>query len=122
MTNIIEIIETNFNRPFEWGQWDCAIFAMTCLAPDALDLLIDQYDTEQGAIDKIAELGGWDAKIAELGGVEIEVRNAFNGDLVKLKGHETVGIMQGGQIVVITTHGMKKMPKSNAEKAWRFSG
>ena len=122
MEDIIEIIETNFSRPFEWGQWDCAIFAMTCLAPDALPLLIGKYDTEEGAVAKIDELGGWDVKIAELGGVQIETNRAFNGDLVKLKGHETVGIMQGGQIVVITTNGMRKMPKSNAEKAWRFSG
>lgn len=117
-----QVIDQNLNRSFAWGEWDCCIFAMSCLCPDRLDVLVDQYDTEEGAIEKIDELGGLDQAVSDFGGTEVDINYVQNGDLIKLQGQPTLGIANAGNILCVTANGMKSYRMSIAEKAWRFNG
>ena len=119
---IYQVIDSNLNRTFAWGEWDCCIFAMSCLCPDRLDVLVGQYDTEEGAIAKIDELGGLDQAVTDFGGAEVNINYVQSGDLIKIKGQPTLGIANAGNILCVTAEGMKSYQMKIAEKAWRFNG
>lgn len=118
-----DIINKNLHTPFEWGKWDCSIFVVECFLPSFNDQLIGAYDSEEGALAKIQELGGFDQIIPECGGVEVEggVNFAQNYCIAKMANHETLGIVEGRYIITITPdYGMTRLPRRMAEKAWSF--
>lgn len=116
---IADVIDSNLNTEFEYGKWDCCIFAATCVEPDFVNELLGQYDTQDGAIKKIASMGGIDAKLQELGWSKIDKKYARTGDLAATKINDNLGVIQGGEIVLLTLNGMTRKPISRAENVWR---
>lgn len=117
---VAEVIEQNLDTTFEFGTWDCCIFAFEVAIPDHLSILINQYTDEDTARDLIDELGGFDAKLQELGGQPIAKEFLRTGDVVKLRDKDTLGVVQSNKIVIAVTRGIRRIPMKYAEKGWRF--
>lgn len=56
-----DFIAEHRDRPFEWGQWDCALFATACAAAitghDAGAAYRGSYDSRAGSAKALRELG-----------------------------------------------------------------
>ncbi len=54
-------IAANMARPFQWGEWDCALFATACAAEltgeDRAAAFRGAYDTREGAALALREIG-----------------------------------------------------------------
>lgn len=120
-THVAEVIDNNLDTEFRFGTWDCCIFAFQVAIPNEVSLLIGQYTDEETAVAYIEELGGFDAKLRELGGEPIQKEYLRTGDVVKLKDRNTLGIVQGGKIIIAVTRGIRHIPMKYAEQGWRFS-
>lgn len=56
-----EFLQTNSERPFVWGQWDCILMAASCVnAMTGVDVAAryrGQYSNQTGAREMLRELG-----------------------------------------------------------------
>jgi hypothetical protein len=124
----------NRNRPFEWGQWDCILFA--CAAAEAVtgeDKAADfrgQYTDETGARAALRKLGkGTLLRTVDSRFKRIPVTKAQRGDLIWHDG--CVGVCLGGAAAFLTDPDIMDalsaprngqliiLPRSLWQKAWR---
>tara|TARA_R110000823_G_scaffold314456_3_gene443684 strand:+ start:1386 stop:1760 length:375 start_codon:yes stop_codon:yes gene_type:complete len=117
--HISNVIEAGLSRAFEWGKWDCCIFTATCCEPSFVHELYGRYSTQSGAFSLINEMGGFGAKLSQLGWVEISREEARTGDIACIKRSDTMGVVEAGQIVLLTKAGITKKPIERAKQVWR---
>ena len=117
--HIANVIEENYDTAFQYGTWDCCIFAATCVEPEFVSELLGKYDTQQGAIDKIESMGGFDEKLTELGWTQITKEYARTGDLACTRVNDNLGVVQGGEIILLTLDSMTRKPIARAQTVWR---
>lgn len=120
-------LEERRNRPFGWGQQDCAL-----LAADAVLLLTGQdpaegsrsYGSEAEAEALIEAAGGLGelaaARMAVLGCPEIAPAFAQRGDAVLLLvgNQPTLGVCVGARVAAPGPDGLVFLPLRMAERAW----
>ena len=93
-----DFIAANVDRPFDWGQWDCALFATACAAAltgeDAAAAYRGTYDSRAGSAHALRELGqGTLLRTVAASFAEKPVARAQRGDLVWCDG--SLGVCMG---------------------------
>lgn len=122
------------NTPFDWGRFDCVLFAADAIhimtGTDLAEPFRLQYSTAMGARRKLHEFCGAGLEEAMLkicaqhGLEEIPVELAQRGDLLlveDLVGHPAAGIvdMDGAQGIFAGKHGLVRRPVVFCDRAWR---
>jgi len=123
----------NRDRPFEWGRWDCVLFATACAdeltGTDEAAEFRGQYDSRKGSAAILREKG----KGTLLRTMDAHFRRkkpgfAQRGDLVWFAG--SVGVCVGAQALfvgeerlaeaagVVMREGLVSIPRALWEKAW----
>ena len=132
VTKLMDFIQEVKNKPFEWGKWDCCIFADEALyrisgkrvIPDE----IKGWETEEEAQKTIKAygktLGNSLNKAAKKAGMkEIDLPYLSTGDLVLMKteeGGEIAGICDGHWLFAPTDDGLTNKRLDMALRAWRI--
>lgn len=124
------IIDSGKRVKFQWGVRDCAMFAADCVwcstQKDAAAQWRGRYSDEAGALRFIAAAGGL-AALAETGmngaGIAFErIAPAFGqrGDLCLFAGArgETLGIIEGSNLVAQAPQGLHRQPFNTAQIVW----
>ena len=126
---LVAAIDGSSRRPFEWGAFDCALFASECVEAvtgiDHFDTYRGRYKTRIGATRLLNKNGGLEAIVDELfTGCDIMI--ARRGDLVLLTQSPELG---PGLAVVVGSHvaapaisgGLEYVPITSAliTRAWR---
>ena len=134
VTTLMDFIQEVYEKPFEWGKWDCCIFADEALyritKKRVIPKAISGWETEADARRTIKKYGNTLAnslnKAAIASGMkEIELFYMTAGDLVCLRsedGNELAAICDGQWLFIPTDDGLVNKPKSMALRAWRVSG
>ena len=112
-------------RPFEWGAWDCALYATACAAElTGTDKAADfrgAYSTREGAALALRELGKG-TLIATLDSLypPKPASKAVRGDLVGAFG--AIGVCMGGYGLFVGEEGdaagLLKIERAEWERAW----
>jgi len=128
-----DFIAENRDRPFEWGQWDCILFATAAAAAitgeDKAAPFRGQYSDELGAREVLRELGkGTLLRTVNHYFAKKPVTYALRGDLVWHEG--CVGVCLGSAAAFVTDpelmdelgaarHGhYVLLPRAMWQKAW----
>ena len=117
-------IEASADRPFRWGEWDCALFAATIAAAiTGVDKVKPfravRYSDERGAAKALRDLGkGTLLKTIDGFYARKDLPYAQRGDLVWHKG--AVGICMGafGLFLPPENGGFVQVPRASLEIAW----
>lgn len=115
------------DRPFVWGQHDCATWAFDLRrdltgGPDHAALWRGQYRTACGCLRVLRRLG-WET--LEAGGRTLlgmplaDPRLAQRGDLVLGGAPEAFGVVAGAHVIFVAPDGLVSLPLSGARLAWR---
>lgn len=120
----------NKDKPFEWGKWDCCLFANAAIKAITGKNLIPKdltWKDEKTAMQAIAKYGTLnqaltkvckDAKIPTVKPIMVTT-----GDLVLFKEEsELVGISDGFNILAPTDDGIAFKSHELIVKAWRING
>ena len=124
---LYEALRESLNRPFVWGEHDCATWAFDLRATlqgaaSPADLWRGRYRTALGGARILRKLG-WDS--LEAGGRELmgdplkDVRLAHRGDLVLSGAPEAFGVVIGSEVACIGVKGLEFTPLKDARLAWR---
>ena len=126
-----EFVRENKDKPFEWGKWDCCIFANSCIKAMTGQNLIPstlKWKNEETAMKAIKDYGktlkGAVTKACKAKKLE-EVKPAFitTGDLVVFKEEsELVGISDGFNILSPSDDGIEFKSHDLIVKGWRING
>tara|TARA_R100001460_G_scaffold26422_1_gene53419 strand:+ start:661 stop:1077 length:417 start_codon:yes stop_codon:yes gene_type:complete len=126
-----EFIRENKDKPFEWGKWDCCIFANACIKAMTGQNLIPntlKWKNEETAMKAIKDYGktlkGAVTKACKTKKLQ-EVKPAFitTGDLVVFKeDSELVGISDGFNILAPSEDGIAFKSHDLIVKGWRING
>lgn len=119
-------VEAARNRPFSWGDHDCATWAAdvrrALTGDDAAAAWRGRYRTARGASVVMASLG-WatlvDAATAILGAPLNSVGLAGRGDIVTDGESGALGVCLGRMSAYATTDGLTFRPTLDAAMAWR---
>lgn len=125
---LIQYVGDSARTPFELGVHDCALFAAgAVLAMTGVDLASDwrgKYQTLEGGLAALQAAGYADhIALAAAYFEEIEVSFAAVGDLAVLEGIEgqSLGIVQGSGVYVLTPDRMGVLPLTAATRAFRVA-
>jgi hypothetical protein len=118
-------LETNAHRAFEYGTWDCCMFAGGAIeAVTGVDLAAGargQYGSRDEGLALLEQDGGIEEVLSEL--QEVPLLRAQRGDLVMMSDPEafTVGIVafNGREALVIGEDGLEQVPVTTFQRAWR---
>jgi len=123
------LLKENRERDFEWGTWDCCIFANACVEaisgkrviPDNL-----KWDSELSAFKAIKQYAGTLDKALEkaakaAGMVPVKLQYVTTGDLVVIMDDNkpVAGISDGARIMSPSDGGYVFSLPSKIEAAWR---
>lgn len=113
-------------RPFEWGKWDCCIFAGSVIqaitGANPATAFMGEYTDKQEAAGKIREIGAsgvFDIMTA-IGFDEVPVTLAQRGDIVYHQGHNALGSCKGVYSSFVTSSGLMDLPTRECSKAWHI--
>ncbi len=121
----------NSNRPFEWGENDCALFAARCaeavLGIDYAEGWRGTYSDMDGAMAALAAHGYTDLPSLLIGilGAEAEIHpsRARRGDLVLIQTESalgwSIGVFDHERIGVLTLQGYGTEDRSKATRAFK---
>lgn len=119
---LMEFIEEARERPFEWGTFDCALYACECVrvltgkhpAPE----FIGAYDDEEGAREALRRLGnGTLVKTFDAHFKRVPTSHAKRGDLIYAR--KAVGVCIGGKAAfLIDPIGLEFIGRAEWEIAW----
>jgi hypothetical protein len=117
-------IVANRDRPFEWGRWDCALYAFAAAAEitgeDRAAEFRGQYDSRAGSAETLRAQGkGTLLKTIDSKYERRPVGKARRGDLVWHKG--AVGVCIGGAGLFVgqgEREGLITVPRAELTKAW----
>jgi len=130
LTRLFAYIDANKNTPFEWGKFDCCLFAANAIkVATGSDIAADfrgKYNTARGAKKALKRYGNGDlisTVIAKLGDAKPPLQ-AKRGDLVlvdNLQGgvnDPALGICLGHLVAVTTQTGLKTVELTRVTMAW----
>ena len=132
-----DFIAVNADRPFQWGEWDCALFATACAAAltgvDAAEAYRGTYSTRKGSAEALRRLG--QGTLLQTVNANFEpkpVGLAQRGDLVWCDGSlgvcmGTVGLFVGEERLaektgVLMREGLIAIPRHQWVRAWTVGG
>lgn len=124
-----EVIESNRNRPFKRGEFDCTRFAHLCLMAIYGQTPFDQYrqdhTTKEEAFAYLREIGcrnPW--RLVDRHAQRIDLYCAKRGDLVGHRLFEafSLGVCIGSSFVAPSDDGLEFIPIQNAVRAWSLDG
>lgn len=122
LQNLNKFLIEKKGEPFEWGTWDCCIFAADCIVTmtgeDLLGDFREKYDSKYGAALALREIGsGTLARtLQDHLGESILPCKAWRGDLVVHKNN--VGICVGTHAYFVAEEGLILTPMSDVEKVY----
>ena len=123
-------IDACHDRPFEWGRWDCCLFAADLVRLmtgwDPAEVLRGMYRTEVGAMRLAEGRGGMRCMVTGL--LDIEPKEPMllrRGDVALLRPLsamkiEQLGVCVGDAAVVASDRGVMYRPMSSALCGWRI--
>ncbi len=131
------VLQQSLHRPFEWGRFDCCLFALMCndaVTGGALyERFAGTYDSEYGAARVLQPYGGIveiaDSVYGEFGWQRVPVLMAQRGDtvsgLVASVGGEmrrALGVvaMNGRDAFFAGLQGIVAVPVRKCDHAWRI--
>jgi hypothetical protein len=126
-----EFVETNYQKPFSWGKWDCCKFSDACIKAITGKSLIPKelkWKDEESAMKAIKSYGGSLGKaidkaakaqsLTKVGKVFLQC-----GDLVIWKEEsEMCGMYDGQAILCPSDDGIALKPTDLALHGWRIDG
>lgn len=127
---LAECVSSAQERPFEWGQHDCTLWAMSvrsALTGAAPAPWQGKYKTPKGAARKMLRMGA--QSLEEAGrivlGEPINPRLAQRGDIVLTPNDdpewpEVFGVCIGSEVAVVTPEGLSTHSLLAARLAWRI--
>lgn len=124
---LTQYIEENKATPFNWGVFDCCLFAAGAIeAQTGKDLAADlrgKYKTQLGAARLIKRLGfdSVDELLSDKLGQPIAPLSAGRGDIALIQTCEglAAGVYYGAVIMATAEDGLKALPRAAALKSWR---
>ena len=132
VTALMDFIQEVYDKPFEWGSWDCCTFANEALfrisGKKVIPKSIQGWKTEDEAKKTIKKYGKTLGKslhkaATKAGMKEIDLPFMSTGDLVCMKsedGNELAAICDGQWLFVPTDDGLANKPMNMALRAWRI--
>lgn len=130
-----QTIQQGLRRPFEWGRFDCCLFALLCNDAVTGGFLYHRfagtYDSEYGAARVLAPYGGIveiaDAVYSEFGWPRVPVLMAQRGDSVSAmipsdggEKRRALGIAYGRHAWFAGPQGVIAIPLRDCDTAWRI--
>jgi hypothetical protein len=120
---LFAFIAEHRDRPFQWGSWDCALFATACAAEitgeDRAAAFRDRYSDKAGAMQALRDVGSG-TLLRTLDSLYPRKAMPFagRGDLVWFKG--CVGVCLGADTMFIEEgeSGLTPIPRALCSKAW----
>lgn len=126
---LAQFLKENRERDFQWGEWDCCIFANACLKVISGEDVIPKtlkWKDEKSAFKAIKDYGGTLDKALEkaalAAGMEpVEAGFVTTGDLVVVmdENKPVAGISDGSRVMSPSDGGYAFSLPSTIEKAWR---
>jgi hypothetical protein len=127
---LAEFLKENRERDFEWGKWDCCIFANACLKVISGKNVIPKtlkWKDEKTAYKAIKDYGGTLDQALEkaalaAGMIPVEPQYVTTGDLVVVMNENkpVAGISDGSRVMSPTDGGYAFSLPSTIEAAWRI--
>ena len=125
-----KFIEKNFDKPFEWGKWDCCLFSDACIKAITGESLIPKqlvWSDEKSAIQAITGYGktlknsiSKAAKKKKL--QKVDINYLQKGDLVVIDNNGQVcGIYDGSKTIGPNDEGIAAISGSKILAAWRIN-
>lgn len=126
-SKLAELIESNRNRKFRWGQFDCCIWAAMCVDTIRDDILVDriksQYSNKAEAIEFLNRFGSTESAIIEYLGEPQNINMTSRGDVVVIDydrdGYNAAGIFDGQSVIVAGPKGLMRVSRDHIIKSWR---
>jgi len=121
-----DYIAQNISTPFEWGKFDCCLFAAGAVeAETGIDFAEEfrgKYSTEFGSVKALKKIGKGDIKQtleSKFGPLKAPLL-AKRGDiaLVETEDGDALGIIWGGAVWVSTKQGLAKLPMRELKGCW----
>jgi len=125
---LAEFMKREQNRPFAWGESDCALFVCDCiLALTGEDLAKDfrgRYTTQRGAyrvLKRIGKVSSLEELATKNLGPPIQVSYAQRGDVVSIPTSlgTALGIIVGIGAMFKSPSGLVMSDRNNCLQAWR---
>jgi hypothetical protein len=106
--------------PFEYGKFDCAVFAGRCVDAITGSAFTEAFGVsdKRSAIAFLRREGGLEAAVTRRLGEPVPGYAARRGD-VCLIDKKTLGICTGPTIAVLGNSGVEYLPLARAQKHWR---
>lgn len=128
-----DFIAANRDRPFQWGEWDCALFATACAAAitgrDEAEAYRGTYHTRAGSARALRQLGrGTLLQTVDASFAPKPVGMAVRGDLVWCGG--SLGVCMGATALfvgeerlaektgTVMREGLIQIPRNEWVRAW----
>jgi hypothetical protein len=124
--DLMNFIKSRETTAFEWGVFDCTLFAADCAKiMTGVDLAEKYrgYTTEMGAALIMGRAGGLRALVTSGVGPEISPKMARRGDWVLLDESDrySLGVCMGSILIAVSRYtGIVRRPMSDAVTAWRI--
>lgn len=117
-------------RPFKWGEWDCAAFCGEAVkrmtGEDLYAEMKGLYSSEEEAKELIQTKGfdTYESILWKMLGEPISVTVAMRGDVVLStavrSGHSVIGVSLGENTVFVTIRGLVWVPTVDCDHAWKI--
>ena len=120
---MIKVISNYKKHSFEWGKYDCCMFAADIvLAKTGLDLAVNHrgtYSSQIGSVKAMKKHGSFidilDANFERIGNINFAKR----GDVVSYKGGNGVGVVWSGGVISIHQSTGLSLVLDEIEFIWR---
>ena len=133
-----QTIQQGLQRPFEWGRFDCCLFALLCndavTGGSIYERFAGTYDSEYGAARVLQPYGGIvgiaDAVYSEFGWPQVLPLMAQRGDTVSMKVPDGTGQqrralgvvgLSGRDAFFAGPQGVVAMPLRSSDHAWAIA-
>ncbi len=126
-----KFVESNYNKPFVWGKWDCCLFSNACIKAITGQSLIPKelkWKDEETAMKAIKNYGATLGKSIDKAAKAqklTKINKVFLqcGDLVIWKEEsEMCGMYDGNTILCPSDDGLATKPTELALHGWRIDG
>jgi hypothetical protein len=116
-------VAANRDRPFVWGEWDCASMALAWVEEATGERpYVATHTDVTSAAHALVDLGGGmeQAATAVFGEPREHVGHAQRGDiaLVEIEGHDSLTVVLGEWVVGPGEEGLAYRPRAEMKKAW----
>lgn len=127
-SRLISVIDAADNKPFAWGNQDCALFAADCVqamtGEDFAAPFRGRYDTALGSVRALKMMGyaSLEEYVIAVLGEPINANTAGRGDVVMVDTPEgkALGVVAGIEAAVAGVNGLVLMPRDCWLSAWRI--